>query len=176
MRIISGTYKGRHFNPPKNITARPTTDFAKESLFNLLQNRMDFQDIDCLDLFAGTGSISLELCSRGARDVIAVEMAHTQQNFIITTSKQLGIKTLNLVRGDALKYINSCRIQFDFIFADPPYALEALPTLPDLIFEKGLLKEDGWFVLEHSSNNDFSKHPHFVEHRQYGSVNFSFFQ
>ncbi len=137
---------------------------------------MDFEDIDCLDLFAGTGSISLELCSRGARDVIAVEMAHTQQNFIISTSKQLGIKTLNLVRGDALKYINSCRIQFDFIFADPPYALEALSTLPELIFEKGLLKEDGWFVLEHSANNDFSKHPHFVEHRQYGSVNFSFFQ
>ncbi len=175
MRIISGIYKGRHFSPPKNITARPTTDFAKESLFNLLQNRIDFDDIDALDLFAGTGSISLELISRGARDVIAVEMAHTQQNFIINTSKQLGIRNLNVVRGDALKYINSCRLQFDFIFADPPYAMEQLPNLPNLVFEKGLLKEDGWFVLEHSANNDFSTHPHFKEHRQYGSVNFSFF-
>ncbi len=176
MRIISGIYKGRHFNPPKNITARPTTDFAKESLFNLLQNRMDFEDIDALDLFAGTGSISLELVSRGARDVIAVEMAHTQQNFIISTSKQLGVRNLNVVRGDALKYLNSCRLQFDFIFADPPYAMEQLPTLPDIIFEKGILKEGGWMVLEHSANNDFSAHPHFVEHRKYGSVNFSFFQ
>ncbi len=137
---------------------------------------MDFEDIDALDLFAGTGSISLELVSRGARDVIAVEMAHTQQNFIISTSKQLGIRNLNVIRGDALKYINSCRMQFDFIFADPPYAMEQLPTLPNLIFAKQLLKEDGWFVLEHSSNNDFSTHPHFVEHRQYGSVNFSFFK
>ncbi len=137
---------------------------------------MDFEDIDALDLFAGTGSISLDLVSRGARDVIAVEMAHTQQNFIISTSKQLGIRNLNVIRGDALKYINSCRMQFDFIFADPPYAMEQLPTLPNLIFAKQLLKEDGWFVLEHSSNNDFSTHPHFVEHRQYGSVNFSFFK
>ncbi len=137
---------------------------------------MDFEDIDALDLFAGTGSISLELISRRARDVIAVEMAHTQQNFIISTSKQLGIRNLTVIRGDALKYISSCRMQFDFIFADPPYAMEQLPTLPDLIFEKGLLKENGWFVLEHSANNDFSAHPHFIEHRNYGSVNFSFFK
>ncbi len=176
MRIISGIFRGRRFNPPKNITARPTTDFAKESLFNLLQNRMDFEDIDCLDLFAGTGSISLELVSRGARDVVAVEMAHTQQNFIIATSKQLNVRNLTVIRGDALKYINACCMQFDFIFADPPYALEALPKIPDIIFAQGLLKEGGWFVLEHSANNDFSQHPHFIDHRQYGSVNFSFFQ
>ncbi len=176
MRIISGKYKGRHFNPPKNITARPTTDFAKESLFNLLQNRMDFEDIDALDLFAGTGSISLELVSRGARDVIAVEMAHTQQNFIISICKQLGVRNLNLIRGDALKYINSCHLQFDFIFADPPYAMDLLPTLPNIVFEKSRLKDGGWMVLEHSANNDFSTHPNFVEHRKYGSVNFSFFR
>ncbi len=178
MRIISGTYGGRRINPPKNISARPTTDFAKESLFNLLQNRMEFEDIDVLDLFAGTGSISLEFVSRGARDVIAVEMAHVQQNFIISTCKQLGVKTLNLVRGDALKYLHNCHLQFDFIYADPPYDLPQLAKLPDMIFkeEHCMLKPDGWFVLEHSNKNNFSEHPHFVEHRQYGSVNFSFFK
>lgn len=175
MRIISGKFRGRRINPPKNITARPTTDFAKESLFNLLQNRMDFEDVEMLDLFAGTGGIGFEFISRGARDVIAVELAHVQQNFIIKTSKLLGINNLQLIRGDAFKYINSCHLQFDFIYADPPYALKELPTLPGLIFEKDLLKKDGWFVLEHSSANDFSNESHFVETRTYGSVNFSFF-
>ena len=175
MRIISGTYRGRRLNPPKNITARPTTDFAKESLFNLLQNRMDFEGISMLDLFAGTGSISFEFVSRGAAYVTAVELAHVQQNFIIQTSKQLGIQNLQVVRGDVFKYLNSCRLQFDFIYADPPYALPELPTLPDIIFRKDLLKKDGWFVLEHSDSNDFSTHPYFYETRHYGSVNFSFF-
>lgn len=176
MRIISGLWKGRRLNPPKNITARPTTDFAKESLFNLLQNRIQIEDSDVLDLFAGTGSISLECCSRGAREVTAVELAHTQQNFIIQASKELGAKNLTVVRGDVFRFTNSCRTKFDLIFADPPYALETLPTLPDVIFEKSLLKEGGLFVLEHSRNNDFSTHPHFVEHRNYGNVNFTFFQ
>ncbi len=176
MRIISGTLKGRRLMPPKNITARPTTDFAKESLFNLLQNRMDFEGIDMLDLFAGTGGIGLECVSRGAREVTAVELAHTQQNFIISACKQLGIKNLSVIRGDVFKYINACHIQYDLVFADPPYALETLPTLPDLVFGKELLKEDGLLVLEHGKDYDFSSHPHFVEHRNYGSVNFSFFQ
>lgn len=176
MRIISGKYKGRRFNPPKNITARPTTDFAKESLFNLLNNRICFEDISMLDLFAGTGGIGLECISRGARDVISVEKAMTQQNFIIATKRQLGINNLTVIRGDVFKYLNSCRMQFDFIYADPPYDLEQLSTLPDLIFAKELLKADGIFVLEHSNKHDFSTHPHFVEHRSYGSVNFSFFQ
>ncbi|MBR1809999.1 MAG: RsmD family RNA methyltransferase [Paludibacteraceae bacterium] len=176
MRIISGKYRGRHLNPPKNISARPTTDFAKESLFNLLQNRMDFEGVDMLDLFAGTGGIGLEFISRGAREVIAVELAHVQQNFIISTCKQLGVNNLRVLRGDVFKYINSCSLQFGFIYADPPYALPELPTLPELIFGKELLKAGGWFVLEHSDNNDFSSHPRFVETRQYGSVNFSFFQ
>ncbi len=176
MRIISGKYRGRRFNPPKNITARPTTDFAKESLFNLLQNRLEFEGIDVLDLFAGTGSIGIECVSRGAREVTAVELAHTQQNFIIQLCKQLNIHNLQLIRGDVFKFINVCTLQFDFIYADPPYALETLPLLPSLIFEKKLLKPDGWFVLEHSAEDDFTHQPHFVEHRQYGSVNFSFFQ
>lgn len=176
MRIISGTFKGRRLTPPKNITARPTTDFAKESLFNLLQNRMDFEGTDMLDLFAGTGGIGIEFVSRGAREVTSVEMAHTQQNFIIQTCKLLGIKNLQLIRGDVFKYVAGCRTKFDFIYADPPYALDTLATLPDLIFEHELLKEGGMFVLEHSKADDFSQHPHFVEHRKYGNVNFTFFQ
>ena len=176
MRIISGTFRGRRLTPPKNITARPTTDFAKESLFNLLNNQIDFEGCDMLDLFAGTGGIGLEFVSRGAREVTAVEMAHTQQNFIISTCKQLGIHNLHVMRGDVFKYVHTCALQFDFIFADPPYALNSLSTLPDLIFEKNLLKEDGLFVLEHGKDYDFSQHPHFQSHRSYGSVNFTFFR
>ena len=176
MRIISGTFRGRRLMPPKNITARPTTDFAKESLFNLLQNRMDFEGVDMLDLFAGTGGIGLEFVSRGAREVTAVEMAHTQQNFIISCSKQLGIRNLHLIRGDVFKFVKTCHVQYDFIYADPPYNLDLLPTVPDLVFEQGILKADGYFVLEHSKAHDFSQHPHFVEQRSYGSVHFTFFQ
>lgn len=176
MRIISGTFGGRRLSPPKNITARPTTDFAKESLFNLLLNRIDFEGIDMLDLFAGTGGIGLEFVSRGAREVTSVEMAHVQQNFIIQTCRQLGIHNLQLVRGDVFRYIKTCGIQYDFIYADPPYALPELPTLPDLVWEYGLLKEGGMMVLEHSKTHSFRDHPHFVEQRTYGSVNFSFFQ
>ena len=176
MRIISGQFRGRRLTPPKNITARPTTDFAKESLFNLLNNRMDFEGCDMLDLFAGTGGIGLEFVSRGARSVTAVELAHTQQNFIISTSKQLGIRNLTVVRSDVFRYLNACNLRFDFIFADPPYALPELPTLPNWIFEKGLLKEEGLFVLEHGKDYDFSSHPHFIDHRTYGSVHFTFFQ
>jgi 16S rRNA (guanine(966)-N(2))-methyltransferase RsmD len=136
MRIISGTFGGRRLSPPKNITARPTTDFAKESLFNLLQNRMEFEGIDMLDLFAGTGGIGLEFVSRGAREVTAVELAHTQQNFIIQTCKQLGIRNLSLIRGDVFRYLNACRISYDFIYADPPYALDRLEELPDLVLPR----------------------------------------
>ena len=161
--------------PPKNITARPTTDFAKESLFNLLTNRMDLDGADVLDLFAGTGSISLECVSRGAREVTAVELAHTQQNFIIATSKSLGINNLHLIRGDVFRYLKACSIRYDLIFADPPYALEELPTLPSLIVP-ALLKPGGLFVLEHGDQYDFSGHPHFLDLRTYGSVHFSFFQ
>ena len=176
MRIISGQFRGRRLMPPKNITARPTTDFAKESLFNLLNNRMDFEGVDMLDLFAGTGSIGLEFVSRGARSVTAVELAHTQQNFIISTCKQLGIHNLTVVRSDVFKYLNACALQFDFIFADPPYALPELPLLPNYIFEQQLLKTDGYFVLEHGKDYQFTQHPHFKEQRVYGSVHFSFFR
>ena len=160
--------------PPKNITARPTTDFAKESLFNLLVNRMDIEGADVLDLFAGTGSIGIECISRGAHEVTAVELAHTQQNFIISTCKSLGINNLHLIRGDVFKFLKSCSIRYDFIFADPPYALEELPALPLLVVPQ-LLKPGGLFVLEHGDEYDFSEYSNFIETRTYGSVHFSFF-
>lgn len=167
--------------PPKNITARPTTDFAKESLFNLLVNRMDFEGADVLDLFAGTGSIGLECVSRGAREVTAVELAHTQQNFIISTCKQLGINNLRVIRGDVFKFIKAGSqddvyrgARYDLIFADPPYALEELPTLPLLVVPH-MLKPGGLFVLEHGDSYDFSGYAHFQQTRVYGSVHFSFF-
>ena len=176
MRIISGTYGGRRLSPPKNITARPTTDFAKESLFNLLNNRMDFEGIDVLDLFAGTGGIGIECVSRGAREVTAVEIAHVQQNWIISCCKQLGIRNLSVIRGDVFKFLSACRTKYDLIFADPPYALEQLPTLPDLILGQDILKEDGWLVIEHGKDTNFTSHLRHVETRTYGSVHFSFFQ
>ena len=163
-------------SPPKNITARPTTDFAKESLFNLLNNRIDFEGIDVLDLFAGTGGIGIECVSRGARDVTAVEIAHVQQNWIISCCKQLGIRNLSVIRGDVFKFLNACRTKYDLIFADPPYALEELPTLPNVILGQDILKEDGWLVIEHGKDTDFTTHPRHIETRTYGSVHFSFFQ
>ena len=176
MRIISGKYGGRRLSPPKNITARPTTDFAKESLFNLLNNRMDLEGIDMLDLFAGTGGIGIECVSRGAREVTAVEIAHVQQNWIIACCKQLGIRNLSVIRGDVFKFLNACRTKYDLIFADPPYALESLPALPDSILSQGILKPEGWLVIEHGKDTDFTSHPKHVETRTYGSVHFSFFQ
>lgn len=176
MRIISGKFKGKRINPPQNIMARPTTDFAKESLFNLLNNRIDIEDADVLDLFSGTGSISLECVSRGAREVIGIELAQRQADFIRKTIAQLNITNYRLLRTDVFRFLDSCKIQFDFIFADPPYDLPTLPTLPQIIFEKGLLKTDGIFVLEHPAKYDFSEHPHFCDHRNYGSVNFTFFK
>lgn len=176
MRIISGLYKGRRISTPTNIKARPTTDFAKEGLFNLLNNRIDFEDIDVLDLFAGTGSVGFEFISRGCRSVTAIENYKTQCDFIQKVCKELKINNLQLLKMDVLKFINSTNLQFDFIFADPPYQLGNLEELPDLIFKNELLKSDGLFVLEHSAKNNFKEHPNFIDHRAYGNVNFSFFE
>lgn len=175
MRIITGIYKGRHFEIPRTFKARPTTDFAKENIFNVLNQYVDFDDASALDLFSGTGSITLELLSRGCSRVISVEMDRDHHRFIQQCLEKLGTNAATPVRGDVFKFVKACKQQFDFIFADPPYALKELPTIPDLIFEKGLLKEDGVFVFEHGKDNDFSQHPHFREHRSYGSVNFTIF-
>lgn len=176
MRIISGKYKGRRISAPSNITARPTTDFAKEGLFNLLNNRIDFEGIDVLDLFAGTGSISIEFVSRDCKSVITIEQNDRHCNFIRKVCSELKIDNLSLLKMDVFKFISSCRTQFDMIFADPPYELDKLPEIPDLIFKQNLLKHDGLLVLEHSAKQSFINHPNFVDHRNYGNVNFSFFE
>lgn len=182
MRIITGKYKGRHFDIPRSFKARPTTDFAKENLFNVLIQYVDFDDATALDLFAGTGSITLELLSRGCSQVVSVELDRDHHRFICECLAKLdehkgdGRHGATPIRGDVFRFLKSCKQQFDFIFADPPYALKELATIPDIIFEKQLLKENGIFVLEHGKDYDFSKHPHFVEHRSYGSVNFTLFR
>lgn len=177
MRIISGEYGGRRFEAPKNLPARPTTDLAKGALFNILQNRLDFEGIQALDLFGGTGSISFELLSRGASRVTCVEMGRQQQQFIQKVAGELRIgHELQLVRGDVFKFAKSCSNTYDLIFADPPYALEELPTLPQLILGSGMLKPGGIFVLEHGDSNDFSQVAGFKELRVYGAVHFSFFE
>jgi len=176
MRIITGKYKGRHFEIPRTFKARPTTDFAKENIFNVLGGYIDLEDATALDLFGGTGSISLELVSRGCRQVICVELDRDHHRFIADCLRKLDATTCIPLRGDVFRFLKSCRKQFDFIFADPPYALRELPQIPDLIFEKQLLNEGGLFVFEHGKDHDFHEHPHFVEHRAYGSVNFTIFK
>jgi len=176
MRIITGKYKGRHFDIPRSFKARPTTDFAKENIFNVLTGYIDFEGATALDLFSGTGSISLELASRGCAHVISVEADRDHHRFIQQCIQKLQDPAVTAIRGDVFKFVKSCKQQFDFIFADPPYALAELKTIPTLIFEKNLLKEDGVFVFEHGKNDSFTDHPNFVEHRAYGSVNFSIFR
>ena len=177
MRAVSGIYKGRRFDVPHSFKARPTTDFAKENLFNVLSNLIDFEDnITALDLFAGTGSISLELLSRGCQQVISVEKDRDHYQFICKVMRELKTNACTPIQGDVFKFITRTRQQFDLIFADPPYALPNLETLPDLILLNNLLKENGLFVLEHGQGNNFEQHPNFMQHRKYGAVNFSFFQ
>lgn len=176
MRIVSGRHKGIRLSPPSNISARPTTDFAKESLFNVLNNRVDFEELRVLDLFAGTGGISFEFASRGCISVTSIEKNRVQANFIRKTCIQLKLDEVQLLQGDVFKFLKSTKVKYDLIFADPPYELPELDSLPDLIFEYGLLVEEGLFVLEHPSKKSFVEHPHFVEHRHYGNVNFSFFE
>lgn len=177
MRVIGGIYKRRRFDIPKTFKARPTTDFAKENLFNVLSNYLDFSEgLTALDLFAGTGSISVELVSRGCSRVVSVEKEASHFSFINKVVKELGTDKCFPLKGDVFRFLSSCKQQFDFIFADPPYDLQELDTLPDIIFKNNLLKEGGLFVLEHGKNYNFESHPHLFDKRVYGSVNFSFFQ
>ncbi|MCC8072457.1 MAG: 16S rRNA (guanine(966)-N(2))-methyltransferase RsmD [Bacteroidales bacterium] len=175
MRIIRGKYGRRRFDVPTNISARPTTDFARENIFNVIENIIDLEGIAALDLFSGTGAITYELLSRGAATVVSVEKAATQYQFIAQVVKKLGAEGHTLVRGDALRYIASAPRAFDFIFADPPYNMEGFGEIPEKILQSGLVKEGTVFVMEHSKAYDFSALPHFYQHRAYGSVNFSIF-
>ena len=176
MRIISGRYKGRAINPPKNLRARPTTDFGKENLFNVLTNLVDFEQCDVLDLFSGTGSISYEFASRGARSVTAVEINAVHYNFIRQTARELGCETIYPVKANAFLYLKSCPKQFDIVFSDAPYDLEGSGEIVRLVLDNGLLREGGLLIFEHSRNMDFSDRDAFWQLRSYGSVQFSFFK
>lgn len=176
MRIICGKYGKRRFSIPKDFRARPTTDFAKENIFNVLENFVNWETVDALDLFSGTGSIGFELLSRGCKRVVAVEKNATHYAFIKKVSTQLNDANYFPVRGDVFTYIKNVSEQFDLIFADPPYDLSEIEQIPELIFQSALLKNDGLFILEHSDNYAFSDHPFFLQHRVYGSVNFTVFQ
>ena len=175
MRIISGIYKSRRFDVPKNFRARPTTDFAKENIFNVLGNLLEWEGISALDLFAGTGSISFELISRGCREVVCVENDAVHHAFIKKVKNELNAEQLQPLKTDALKYIASTDRTFDFIFADPPYALKELSQIPESILSHRLLNPNGIFVMEHPKEHDFSGLPGFSRKRVYGTVNFSIF-
>lgn len=176
MRIIRGKYGRRRFEVPKNITARPTTDFARENIFNVMENISDLEGKDALDLFAGTGAISFEFLSRGCREVTAVEQAPVQSQFIRSVKEKLGDENLKIIRGDVFRFISSAKQAYDIIFADPPYNHPRFDEIPELILNSKLVKPGSLVVVEHSKAHDFSTLPHFFQHRAYGSVNFSLFR
>ena len=175
MRIIGGKHKGRRLKVPFLKPTRPTTDIAKEALFNIIGNYYNFDNISFLDLFAGTGCISYEFGSRGCTDITSIEIYPQCYNFIRNTSEQLGLKGHTVLPMDVFKYINSCKRQFDVIFAGPPYPLLNLDEIPDLIFQYNLVEGYGWFILEHDPSHNFDNHPHFDFRRNYGQTNFSVF-
>ncbi|WP_163717915.1 RsmD family RNA methyltransferase [Mangrovibacterium lignilyticum] len=176
MRIVGGEHRGRLFNPGKSFKARPTTDMAKESLFNILLNQIDFEAIKVLDLFSGTGSISFEFASRGCPDITSIELNFQHHRFITEVIQKLGVTSIKAVKANAFQYCSKTDQSFDLIFADPPYDHKQFAEVPDLVLSGDLLKPDGLFILEHPKNHNFSSRPEFVEVRNYGSVHFSFFR
>jgi 16S rRNA (guanine(966)-N(2))-methyltransferase RsmD len=175
VRIISGEHKGRRIPVPGNFKARPTTDFAKEALFNIIANYFNFQSITVLDLFSGTGSIGYEFASRGAESVDLVEINRRYSDFITKTVQKLGLKQVHIYTSDVFRLIPRIKNKYDIVFADPPYDLNNIPEIPELIFDNNVLLKEGWFILEHGRSQDFSDHAHFKELRKYGSVHFSIF-
>jgi 16S rRNA (guanine(966)-N(2))-methyltransferase RsmD len=176
MRIISGSLGGRRFQPPAKMPhTRPTTDIAKEGLFNMLQNNLEFESLKTLDLFGGTGSISYELASRGVPDLTIVEKDNQMFDYIRKTAADLKIANMKFVKSEVFRFIDQCHEKFDFIFAGPPYALQTIDELPRRIFEKGLLNEEGWFILEHTPRNNYETTPYFRSARNYGTTVFSIF-
>lgn len=176
MRIVGGIFGGRRFSPPARIPARPTTEVAKEGLFNMLNNAMDLEDIKTLDLFGGTGSITYELASRGAGHLTIVERDPVTVDFIKKTIQELGIKDkVDLIRNDVFKFMKQNTQQYDLIFAGPPYALETIDDLPKLVFDLQMLLPGGTFILEHTPRNDYQNHPHFTRIKNYGTTVFTFF-
>ncbi|MFO7574684.1 MAG: RsmD family RNA methyltransferase [Bacteroidales bacterium] len=175
MRIISGKYKGRLIKPPQGFRARPTTDYARESLFNILANRYNFDELDVLDLFSGTGSITYEFASRDARSVELVELNRTNYRFIAATLRELKLENVTSYNTDVRIYLRKSQRRFDLVFADPPYDLSWLNEIPQMVMNSGILKTGGVFIMEHPGKMSFNDKEGFKEHRYYGSVNFSFF-
>lgn len=176
MRIISGTHKGRPIITPANLPVRPTTDLAKESLFNILNNHFDFEDLEVMDLFSGTGSISFEFASRGAKRIVVVDNNYRCAEFIRKAAVGFGFSNIITVqRANVFSFLKYPQALFDLIFADPPYEMQDIQGIPDMVFNQKLLKSGGWFVFEHSRDQDFGSHPHFLQHRKYGKVNFTIF-
>ncbi len=176
MRIVGGELGGRKINPPDKMPyTRPTTDVAKEGLFNILENNLEISELKTLDLFGGTGSISYELASRGVTDQTIVEKDVQMYEFIKKTAQQFDLSKLKIVKADVFRFIDQCTERFDFIFAGPPYALTNIDDLPKLVFEKRILSHKGWFVLEHTPKNDYKKLPFYKTERNYGTTVFSIF-
>ena len=175
MRIITGKFRGKQIHPPVNLPVRPTTDFAKESLFNILNNIVDIESLHVLDLFAGTGSISYEFFSRGSEMVTAIDIDTRCVNFINRTALEMKAENLEAIREDVFQFLKHPFGEYDLIYADPPYDMEGIDLLPGLIINSSILKKEGIFVLEHSRDHDFTEHPGFDQHRKYGNVNFTFF-
>lgn len=174
MRIISGKLKGKNIVTPKGLPVRPTTDYAKESLFNILNNTIDFHDLNILELFAGTGNIGYEFMSRGAKKITSVDLDFKCIQFIKKSNKEFGIEG-RVIRSEAFRFVKSNKDKYNLIYADPPYEMDNLLQLPELIFEKELLEEGGLLIIEHQKEVDFSESKNFNNTRQYGKVNFSFF-
>ena len=176
MRIIGGEFGGRKINPPSKMPyTRPTTDVAKEGLFNVIENNLDISSLKTLDLFGGTGSISYELSSRGAKDITVIEKDNSMYEFIKKTAKELKLENLRVIKMDVFRFISQCSEKFNLIFAGPPYALTTIDELPKLIFEKQLLNPKGWFVLEHTPRNNYKNFPFYATERNYGTTIFSIF-
>lgn len=175
MRIIAGSLRGRRLNPPANLPVRPTTDMARESLFNIMNNYVDYEECTVMDLFAGTGAVSLEFVSRGVKNVTSIDINNACTEYIKTAARQMNVDNIHVVRADVFDLLKRAYKKFDIIFADPPYALQDLPKLPDIVFGSDVLNEDGIFILEHPKEFSFEEHPHFWQHRAYGKVNFTFF-
>jgi len=176
VRIICGEHKGKQIIPDNRLTIRPTTDFAKEGLFNILSNRYDLSLFDVLDMFSGTGSISYEFASRGCRAIHAVEMEPRHVAFIRSTADKLGLNKIRVIRDDAFHFLSICKTQYDIIFADPPYDMPHIEKIPALVFKQNMLKPEGILILEHSRQNDFTGQEYLFDNRRYGNVHFSFFR
>jgi len=176
MRIIAGTHKGRVIIAPQNLPVRPTTDFAKEGLFNILNNEINFENTTALDLFCGTGNISYELASRGCAHVTSVDLHANCIKFVQETCKKFQFQNIKAMKANSFLYLKQCSRKFNIIFADPPYANENYNDIPNLVFENNLLEIEGLLIVEHPAEISFGKHPNFYRHKNYGNVNFSFFR